>query len=86
MTNTQTRLNIQSNCLLQFRICKAVFEDEGVYSVSYGIKATDEYGNLRVHIREVSDDFMMVKELVDRLNCQVVSQAHLMDKLYEFVV
>ena len=86
MMRAPTKLNIQSNCLLQFRVCRAVYEDDNVYSVSDGIKAMDEYGNMRVDIREISNDYMLVKELVDKLNCQVVSQVHLLDKLYEFVV
>lgn len=84
MTRESPRMDVQNNCLLRFRVCKTIFEDEDIFAVSYGIKAVDEQGNLRVHIREVSSDYIMVRELVDKLNQRVVSQVHLMDKLYKF--
>lgn len=70
---------LESSCRLTFRVCKAVYEDEGSYAVVYGIKGVDELGNLRVHIREVSESLLRVQRLVRRLNGCVFSQAHLMD-------
>ena len=79
MLKTREHQELESSCRLTFRVCKAVYEDQGSYAVVYGIKGADELGNLRVHIREVSESLLRVQRLVRRLNGCVFSQAHLMD-------
>lgn len=83
---TRVHQELESNCLLTFRVCKAVYEDEDTYAVVYGIKGVDEMGNVRVHIREVSESSLRVQRLVQRLNSSLFSQSHLMDMIDEFLV
>ena len=53
--------------------------------MAYGIKGVDQVGNLRVHIREVSQSLLRVQRLVRRLNSSVFSQAHLMDLIDSYL-
>ena len=53
--------------------------------MAYGIKGVDQVGNLRVHIREVSQSLLRVQRLVRRLNSSVFSQAHLMDLIDQYL-
>lgn len=76
---------LESGDRLTFSLCKAIFEDEDSYTVTYGIKGKDRDGNLRVHIREVSQSLLRVRRLVDRLNGSVFSQAHLMDLIDRYL-
>lgn len=85
MLKTREHQELESSCRLTFHVCKAVFEDEGSYAVVYGIKGVDEMGNLRVHIREVSESLLRVQRLVRRLNSRVFSQAHLLDLIDQYL-
>lgn len=85
MMKTRAHQELESSCRLTFRVCKAVFEDEDSYAVVYGIKGVDEVGNLRVHIREVSESLLRVQKLVRRLNSRVFTQAHLMDLIDQYL-
>ena len=76
---------LEDSCRLTFRVCKAVYEDQDSYTVAYGIKGVDQVGNLRVHIREVSQSLLRVQRLVRRLNSSVFSQAHLMDLIDQYL-
>ena len=76
---------LEDSCRLTFRVCKAVYEDQDSYTVAYGIKGVDQVGNLRVHIREVSQSLLRVQRLVRRLNSSVFSQAHLMDLIGSYL-
>lgn len=78
-TKNHIRQELEESCRLTFRVCRTIFEDEDSYAVIYGIKGQDEAGNLRVHIREISESLLRVQRLVRRLNASVFSQAHLMD-------
>ena len=82
MIKSREHQELESSCRLTFHVCKAVFEDQNSYAVVYGIKGVDEVGNLRVHIREVSESLLRV---VRRLNGSVFSQAHLMDLIDQYL-
>ncbi|MCI9529667.1 MAG: hypothetical protein HFF16_08220 [Angelakisella sp.] len=85
MIKSREHQELESSCRLTFHVCKAVFEDQNSYAVVYGIKGVDEVGNLRVHIREVSESLLRVRRLVRRLNGSVFSQAHLMDLIDQYL-
>ena len=76
---TRERQELESNCLLSFRVCRAVYEDEDSYAVVYGLKGVDPDGNTRVHIREISHSLQRVERLAKRLNSRHFSQSHLLD-------
>lgn len=79
MMKTREYQELESNCLLTFRVCRTVYEDEDSYAVVYGLKGMDGDGNVRVHIREISHSLLRVERLARRLNSCLFSQAHLMD-------
>ena len=81
MEQTEPRpgTQLEENCLLSFRVIRTIFQDEETYTVTYGIKGVDELGNTRVQIREISGSYLRAKELADRLNRRLFSQAHLLD-------
>ena len=85
MIKSREHQELESSCRLTFHFCKAVFEDQNSYAVVYGIKGVDEVGNLRVHIREVSESLLRVRRLVRRLNGSIFSQAHLMDLIDQYL-